>query len=96
MKTALRVFPRHPKFPNFLSYPVAGGEDGTFPVGELSQEDAASLWDEWKEEWLDHVARKSVPSPPPARDVTGRTGPPKPPNTGSNWIPRGYHMRGKP
>ena len=95
MNTKLRVFPRPPQFPNFLSYPVAGGEDGVFSVRELSQEDAASLWDEWKAAWLDHVATKAARPLPPPRDVTGRTGPPKAPQTGSNWHPKGYHMRGR-
>jgi hypothetical protein len=46
--------------PNFLRYPVLNGNDGSFPVSQLSDEDAASLWDEWKQAWLDHVAFKRM------------------------------------
>jgi len=53
-----RVFPRTPLLPNFLRYPVLNGKDESFSVGELSDEDAAMLWDQWKAEWLKHVAKK--------------------------------------
>ena len=56
----IRVFPRPPMMPNFLRYPVLNGNDGSFPVSQLSDEDAASLWDEWKQAWLDHVAFKRM------------------------------------
>ena len=58
--SGIRVFPRPMKMPNFLRYPRLNAEDGLFDVGELSVADAASLWDEWKQEWLGHVGPRAT------------------------------------
>lgn len=58
--SGIRVFPRPMKMPNFLRYPRLNAEDGLFDVGELSVADAASLWDEWKQEWLRHVEQRAT------------------------------------
>ena len=50
-------------FPNFLR--VREWEGYTYPVGLLSQEQAAAYWDELKPLWLEHVARKSAASKTP-------------------------------
>ena len=55
----IRVFPRPMRMPNFLRYPTLGAEDAAFDVGQLSPEDAASLWDEWKAVWLAHVEKRA-------------------------------------
>ena len=56
----IRIFPRPMRMPNFLRYPLMNAEDGSLDVGELSQEDAAQLWDEWKAVWLAHVAKRAT------------------------------------
>lgn len=55
----VQVAPLTPRFVNYLRVPVRGGGDTLpFSVGELSDEDAARLWDHWKTEWLAHVKKR--------------------------------------
>jgi hypothetical protein len=54
------------RMPNFLRYPTFGAEDATFNVGQLSPEDAANLWDEWKSVWLAHVEKRATATVPAA------------------------------
>lgn len=44
--------------PNFLTVKCLGQETKV-DAGELSQEDAAGLWDHWKTFWLAHVAKRA-------------------------------------
>lgn len=43
--------------PNFLTAKCLGQEI-KIDAGELSDEDAAGLWDHWKTFWLAHVAKR--------------------------------------
>jgi hypothetical protein len=43
--------------PNFVKATCLG-QQLTLDVGELSEEDAAALWDHWKHYWLEHVAKR--------------------------------------
>lgn len=46
------------RFPNFLKMDDDRVRGGTIPVGVLSEEAAADLWDEMKPKWLEHVAER--------------------------------------
>ncbi len=43
--------------PNFLSATCLG-QTIKVDAGELSEEDAAAMWDHWKSFWLAHVAKR--------------------------------------
>ncbi len=59
MSEKIQVYVIHPAFANFLKH-HARGAWASFSVGELSREDAAQLWDEWKPLWLKHVEKRSA------------------------------------
>jgi hypothetical protein len=48
---------RTPMMPNFLTI-HRGSVQTQMPVADLTDEQAAALWDTWKAEWLAHVQRK--------------------------------------
>jgi hypothetical protein len=55
MKYELDIKP--PMFPNFLTL-TKGGVAAQMPVADLTDEQAAELWEAWRLLWLLHVSRK--------------------------------------
>lgn len=47
---------RPPMFPNFIKIEARDGGQMTMRVGALSDAEAESLWNRWKEAWVKHVA----------------------------------------
>ena len=46
------------RLPNFMT--VVGVGDGTFDVGNFTDEEASAMWDGMKAKWMDHVQTRRV------------------------------------